>query len=82
MSRLTRDGAVETVSRDQIFRREQDRDIFILPVRLTTSRIGNVSTQWPVIVMYHNKDNHRASKQINKQVHKKVGSRCLRLETM
>ena len=43
MRRLTRDGTAETVSRDQIFRREQDREIFIFPVQLTTSRIGNLT---------------------------------------
>ena len=38
MSRLTRDGTVEPVSRDQILRRERgyDREIFNFPVQLTT----------------------------------------------
>ena len=40
MSRLTREGIAEPVSRDQI-RANADREIFIFPVRLTTSRIGN-----------------------------------------
>ena len=45
MSRLTRDGTAETVSRDQILRHElnADRGIFIFPVQLTTSRIGNLT---------------------------------------
>ena len=44
MSRLTRDGTVETVSRDQILRHDHaDRGIFIFPVQLTTSRIGNLT---------------------------------------
>ena len=43
MSRLARDGTAETVSRDQILRRERDREIFIFPVQLTTSRIGNLT---------------------------------------
>ena len=43
MSRLTRDGTAEPVSRGQIIRRERDKEImFILPVQLTTSRIGNL----------------------------------------
>ena len=42
MSRLTRDGTAEPVSRDQILRREQrGQEILIFPVQLTTSRIGN-----------------------------------------
>ena len=40
MSRLTRDGTAEPVSRDQILTRERDRKIFLFPVQLTTSRIG------------------------------------------
>ena len=44
MSRLTRYGAAESVSRDQIFRREWGhREMFIFPVQLTTSRIGNLT---------------------------------------
>ena len=45
MSRLTRDGTAEPVSRDQILRRErgQDREIFVFPVELTTSRIGSLT---------------------------------------
>ena len=42
MSGLTRDGTAEFVSRDQIFRRERDREINVFHVQLTTrSRIGN-----------------------------------------
>ena len=42
ISRLTRDGTAETVSRDQILRRERGREIFIFPVQLITSRIGDL----------------------------------------
>ena len=35
MSRLTRDGTAETVSRDQISGTNADREIFIFPVQLT-----------------------------------------------
>ena len=41
MSRLMRDGTAEPVLQDQILRRV--RGIFIFPVQLTTSRIGNVT---------------------------------------
>ena len=40
MSRLTRDGTAEPVSRDQILRCERGREKLIFPVHLTTSRIG------------------------------------------
>ena len=44
MSRLTRDGTAEPVSRDQILRRERGREMLIFPVQLrTTSRIGNLT---------------------------------------
>ena len=44
MSRLTRDGTAEPVSRDQILRHAHgDREIFIFPVQPTTSRIGNLA---------------------------------------
>ena len=44
MSRLTRDGMAEPVSRDQILRRERGhRENIIFSVQLTTSRIGNHS---------------------------------------
>ena len=39
MSRLTRDGTAEPVSRDQILRRERGQGKIIFPVQLTTSRI-------------------------------------------
>ena len=41
MSRLTRDGIAESVSRYQILRCE--RGVFMFPVQLTTSRIGNLT---------------------------------------
>ena len=43
MSRLTRDGTAELISRDEILRRERDREICIFPVQLTTSRMGNLT---------------------------------------
>ena len=43
MSRLTWDGTVEPVSRDEILRRERGQEMLILPVQLTTSRIGNLT---------------------------------------
>ena len=44
MSRLTQDGTVEPVSRDQILRRERgSREIYIFPVQLTTRRVGNLT---------------------------------------
>ena len=43
MSRLTRDGTAEPVSRDQILRRERGQGNIIFPVQLTTSRIGNLT---------------------------------------
>ena len=39
MSRLTRDGTAEPVSRDQFLRREQGQG----KIQLTTSRIGNLA---------------------------------------
>ena len=43
MSRLTRDGAAEPVSRDQILRYARGQGNIIFPVQLTTSRIGNLT---------------------------------------
>ena len=44
MSRLTRDGTAETVSRDQIIRHERGQgDINFPCVQLTTSRVGNLT---------------------------------------
>ena len=44
MRRLTRDGTVEPVSRDQIFRREREqKKIILFLFQLTTSRIGNLT---------------------------------------
>ena len=43
MSRLARDGTAEPVSRDQILRRERDREMFIFPVQLTTNRIDRLT---------------------------------------
>ena len=41
MSRLTRDGMAEAVSRDHILGRKQEQGKNIFPVQLTTRRIGN-----------------------------------------
>ena len=38
-----RDGTAEKVSRDQISGANADREIFIFPVQLTASRIGNLT---------------------------------------
>ena len=43
MSRLTRDGTAEPVSRDQILRHARGQGDIIFPVQLTTSRIGNLT---------------------------------------
>ena len=43
MSRLTRDGTAEPVSRDQILRRVRGQGNFIFSVKLTTGRIGNLA---------------------------------------
>ena len=43
MSRLTRDGTADPVSRDQISGTHGDRGIFIFTVQLTRSRIGNLT---------------------------------------
>ena len=42
-SRLTRDGMVEPVSRDQILRHARGQGNIIFSVQLTTSRIGNLT---------------------------------------
>ena len=41
MSRLTRDGTAEPVSRDKVLRRERGQGKIIFPVQLTTSRFDN-----------------------------------------
>ena len=43
MSRLTRDGTAESISRDQILRHARGQGNIIFPVQLTTSRIGNLT---------------------------------------
>ena len=43
MSRLTRDGTAEPVSRDQILRRERGQGNINFPVQPTTSRIDNLT---------------------------------------
>ena len=43
ISRLTRDGTAEPVSRGQILRHARGQGNIIFPVQLTTSRIGNLT---------------------------------------
>ena len=43
MSRLTRDGTAEPISRDQILRHARGQGNIIFPVQLTTSKIGNLT---------------------------------------
>ena len=43
MSRLTRDGTVNPVSRDQILRHVRGQENIRFPVQLTTSRIGDLT---------------------------------------
>ena len=43
MSRLTRDGTADPVSRDQILRHARGQGNTIFPVQLTTNRIGNLT---------------------------------------
>ena len=43
MSRLTRDGTAEPVSRDQILRHARGQGNIIFPVQLTTSKVGNLT---------------------------------------
>ena len=43
MSRLTRDGTAEPVSRDQILRHARGQGDIIFPLQLTTSRIRNLT---------------------------------------
>ena len=51
MSRLTRDGTTEPVLRDHILRRERgQREIFVFPVQLTTSRIDNLAQLIPTLL--------------------------------
>ena len=50
---LTRDGAAEPVSRDEILKRErgQRNMSIIFPVLLTTSRIGNLTRLIPTLAI-------------------------------
>ena len=43
MSRLTRDGTAEPVSRDQILRHARGQGDIIFPVQLIMNRIGNLA---------------------------------------
>ena len=50
MSRLTRDGTAKLVSQTKFSgANNADREIFIFPVQLTTSRIGNLLTRLVLI---------------------------------
>ena len=55
MSRLTRDGTAETVSRDHIpfSGTNPDREILIFPVQLTTSRIVNLTLLIHTLAIYN-----------------------------
>ena len=50
MSRLTRDGTAEPVSRDQISGANEYREISIFPVNLTKSRISNLTQLIPLLL--------------------------------
>ena len=54
VSRLTRDGTAEPVSRDQILRRERGQGNIHFPVQLTTSRIGNLTWLIHTLAIYYN----------------------------
>ena len=56
MSRLTRDGTAEPVSRDQILRHARGQGNIIFPVQLTTSRIGNLTASSNVSGTGFNRD--------------------------
>ena len=43
MSRLTRDGTAESVSRDKFSSANGDREKNVFPVQLITSRVGNLT---------------------------------------
>ena len=43
ISGLTRDGTAEPVSRDKFSGANEDREIFIFPVQVTTIRIDNLT---------------------------------------
>ena len=58
MSRLTRDGTAEPVSRDQILRHARGQGNIIFPVQLTTSRIGNLLTRLIHTLLYIICDDH------------------------
>ena len=49
MSRVTRDGTSEPVSRDQILGHEREKEKLIFPVQLTTSRTGNLT--WLILTL-------------------------------
>ena len=58
MSRLTRDGTAEPVSRDQFSDANGDREIPIFFVQLTTSRIGNLTRLIHTTLLYFCGDNN------------------------
>ena len=76
MSRLTRDGTAEPVSRDQIFRHARGQGNIFFPVQLTTSRIGNLTrlihTLLYVMTIHtyiHDRAGLRGYVQFNKYIH-------------
>ena len=52
MSRLTRDGTAEPVSRDQILRPEGGQGRIYFPVQLTMSRFGNLTRLILIFAIY------------------------------
>ena len=67
MSRLTRDGTAEPVSRDQILRHARGQGNIIFSVQLTTSRIGNLTrlihTLLYVMTIHTYIDSHKFRKE-------------------
>ena len=57
MSRLTRDGTTEPVSRDQFSGANGNREIPIFSVQLTTSRIDNLTRLIHTTLLYFCDDN-------------------------
>ena len=72
MSRMTRDGTAEPISRDQILRHARGQGNVIFPVQLTTSRIGNLTRLihtllYVMIIHTHDQRSQQQSGQITLQ---------------
>ena len=67
MSRLTRNGTAEPVSRDQFSGANGDREILIFPVELTTSR--NSNKPYPVDPYSARCDDHTYIRYTNSRAH-------------